>query len=688
MLCCHAGCSFAEIVAALRGESSDGQRFRSDPERRARASAKARKNLVYTKVGAPYLFVAVDGHRLQKQRYDIHDPDEPDKVFRRTFRWWWDTTGNGTWSPGDGGHIPKLYRPGVATGYATTPGTPLHVVEGERDADNLAAVGIPAVSVAYGANKDPKRVKWLDAWTAELHDVDDLALIADDDEAGHVHARGVARLLHADRPYRTVPVNLCAPGCNDVSDHLAAGCTREQLRSGRATGADLARRRAHSVPALARSGLRPAGARRRAGRRRGRTTRRRPGVAARGVRFRQRQARDRIRATGAQATVTSTITSEGALLSATAKRQQTKDATGGLLAKLGARGLLVVKDFTSIISMNREVRTGVLVALREVYDGKWERNVGADGGRTLTWLGRLVIIGATTTAYDTASGVISAMGDRFALVRIDSTLNRIESGRSALRNVSHEKQMRSELAEATGGLLTHLDSARAVLDAEAMDIMLNAANLVTLARTAVERDHRGDVVDAHAPEMPTRFAKMLGQVARGAQALGMNREHAVGLALRVAADSIPPLRLTVLRDVATNPTAARTTDVARRVKRPRTTVDRTLAELVVLGLVVHTTTSGGPGWEHKLAEGISIDVLDPALADSSVPRKVSTGEYGEKEEKPNGPENRRVRLLPDESGDPAARCRTCKEPLLLFLTAPGRDQCEHCRLAEQREATA
>ncbi len=46
-----------------------------------------------------------------------------------------------------------------------------------------------------------------------------------------------------------------------------------------------------------------------------------------------------------------------------------------------------------------------------------------------------------------------------------------------------------------------------MLYAEAMDIMLNAANLVTLARTAVERDHRGDVVYAHASEMPTRFAR-------------------------------------------------------------------------------------------------------------------------------------------------------------------------------------
>ena len=55
---------------------------------------------------------------------------------------------------------------------------------------------------------------------------------------------------------------------------------------------------------------------------------------------------------GAGATVTSTITSEGALLSATASKDRTKAATGGLLRKIGARGVVVIKDFTSIISMN------------------------------------------------------------------------------------------------------------------------------------------------------------------------------------------------------------------------------------------------------------------------------------------------------------------------------------------------
>jgi hypothetical protein len=53
--------------------------------------------------------------------------------------------------------------------------------------------------------------------------------------------------------------------------------------------------------------------------------------------------------------------------------------------------------------------------------------------------------------------------------------------------------------------------------------VLAAADLVTLARTGVEYDHQGNVIDAHAPEMPTRFAKELTQIIRGAVALGIEQ---------------------------------------------------------------------------------------------------------------------------------------------------------------------
>ena len=86
-----------------------------------------------------------------------------------------------------------------------------------------------------------------------------------------------------------------------------------------------------------------------------------------------------------------------------------------------------------------------------------------------------------------------------------------------------------------------------------IDQLVKAADIVTMARTAVERDYRGEVIDAHAPEMPTRFAKQLAQMVRGGVAIGMSRKAAMRLAIRCARDSIPPLRLEILLDVAANP---------------------------------------------------------------------------------------------------------------------------------------
>ena len=123
---------------------------------------------------------------------------------------------------------------------------------------------------------------------------------------------------------------------------------------------------------------------------------------------------------GAGARSPARSSSEAALLSATPERERANDATGGLLRRIGERGVLVIKDVTSILSMNNDTRAKVLSALREIYDGHWDREVGADGGAP-SWDGRIAVVGAVTTAWDTHHGVIATMGDRFVLVRIDST---------------------------------------------------------------------------------------------------------------------------------------------------------------------------------------------------------------------------------------------------------------------------
>jgi hypothetical protein len=309
---------------------------------------------------------------------------------------------------------------------------------------------------------------------------------------------------------------------------------------------------------------------------------------------------------GAGAHVTSTISSEGALLSATPAKQRSKQATGGLLRKIGDKGILVIKDLTSILSADRNVRGPVLAALREVYDGRWERNVGTDGGRTLPWTGRIVVVGAVTTKWDACHEVISAMGDRFVLIRADSTVARIEAATQAIRNIGREKGMREELAQAAGGLIGGaLRCVRDLTDNENSKLV-KASNIVTAARTSVERDYRSEVIDAHAPEMPTRFAKQIAQIVRGAMAIGIPDATAMRLAIRCARDSIPPLRREILLDVACN-SRSRPREVHRRIGRTRNTVRRELEALFLLRLLKCSEEDEDHGGEKRAVQYYSLD---------------------------------------------------------------------------------
>jgi hypothetical protein len=226
------------------------------------------------------------------------------------------------------------------------------------------------------------------------------------------------------------------------------------------------------------------------------------------------------------------------------------------------------------------------------------------------------VVGACTTAWDSAHGVISIMGDRFVLIRSDSKTGREEAGKQAIHNTGLEKTMRAALAAAVGGLVSLIDAtATYALEENEVTQLIKAANIVTHARTAVERDYKGDILDAHSPEMPTRFAKQLTQLVRGGLALAMRRAAALRLALRCARDSFPPLRSEILLDLARNPDS-RSADVSKRIIKPYRAVRRELEALHTLGLLrcdeEQTTADDGKThsiWRYSLADGFDRNTL-------------------------------------------------------------------------------
>ncbi|MBC7560531.1 MAG: transposase [Dermatophilaceae bacterium] len=83
------------------------------------------------------------------------------------------------------------------------------------------------------------------------------------------------------------------------------------------------------------------------------------------------------------------------------------------------------------------------------------------------------------------------MRDRFVLVRMNFTRGGTAAGRQAIANTGSELVMRAELAEAVRGVLAGMDLSPEPVTAEETEVLLAAADLVTLARTAVELLPRG-----------------------------------------------------------------------------------------------------------------------------------------------------------------------------------------------------
>jgi hypothetical protein len=171
--------------------------------------------------------------------------------------------------------------------------------------------------------------------------------------------------------------------------------------------------------------------------------------------------------------------------------------------------------------------------------------------------------------------------------------------------------MRAELADAVGGLIKSIEPEKAIdLTRDEIERILLAADITTRARTGVELDYRGDVSFAHKPEAPTRFAKQLVQLVRGAVAIGMRRPGAINLAIRGARDSMPATRLNILEDIEAHP-GTRPGDIRKRIDAPWRTVDRQCQALHMLRLVTcdEDIEFGKTIWRYRLRPEIQLDAV-------------------------------------------------------------------------------
>ena len=145
-----------------------------------------------------------------------------------------------------------------------------------------------------------------------------------------------------------------------------------------------------------------------------------------------------------------TIT-EAALLSGTSRKERAKDATGGLMRQIGDFGILLAKDFTSVLSQNKDTAKAAMAAMREIFDGsgparRHRRRQGAALARQVRIRRRRNPVVRPLRRYrQRARRPVHAA----AAADVDPA----EQAGAALKAARHEKKMRAELAAAMLGLI-------------------------------------------------------------------------------------------------------------------------------------------------------------------------------------------------------------------------------------------
>lgn len=192
VLHCHAGCETTAVLDAL--------------------------NLSWKDICTPQQVQARDVHYVytdQHGRPSYRVVRNADKKF-----WQQRLTANGEWVSGLGDTPRVLYRlPAVLR--AVDEGRTVYVVEGEKDADAVARIGECGTTNPGGAGNFGKV-----ADAPEVLRGAHVVVVADRDEPGRKHAADVVRRLEGVAA--SVTVRQAASG-KDISDHLAAGHTLDQL---------------------------------------------------------------------------------------------------------------------------------------------------------------------------------------------------------------------------------------------------------------------------------------------------------------------------------------------------------------------------------------------------------------------------------------------------------------------------
>jgi len=289
-------------------------------------------------------------------------------------------------------------------------------------------------------------------------------------------------------------------------------------------------------------------------------------------------------------------------------------ADPSLLLQLNDK-LVILKDFTTVLSMRSENQQEILAQLREAYDGHYKKAFG--NGKVIEWKGRFGVLAACTPIWDAHYAVIGAMGERFLLYRTGNRKG-IESGLRAQQVVGREEEMRQCIQKGIHTFINQFQELQQIKFEKNEDLnrkIVALANLTAHGRCPVKRDryHR-DILYQPEPEGTPRLVKQFMQIGMALGIIqGKNRidNEVYAIVKKIGCDLIPQQRLMAIRELWNLKifpyldSWIPTTEIGDILKIPGGTMRLNLEDLMTVGLVNRArgvSDSGRPPYMWQLSK--------------------------------------------------------------------------------------
>lgn len=226
-----------------------------------------------------------------------------------------------------------------------------------------------------------------------------------------------------------------------------------------------------------------------------------------------------------------------------------------LLPKLNDK-IMLFKDWTSILSLQRDTKSEIMSQFREIWDGRMTKEFG--NGRSRNWSGKVSLLAASTQAVDMNQQQFTHLGERFINYRLLMP-DRKEAALKSLNNDADQELMHLELKNAMYSFMKGIDFENLKelpqLDEQVKSELVNLANFCTMARSGVIRDFgfRKEVIFVPTAEMPTRIAQQLNVLGSGLTIINKGKdlsEKDINILYKSALDSIPQTNRMVMLEMA------------------------------------------------------------------------------------------------------------------------------------------